>query len=670
LGGALKKEGLQGPLVLGIDTGGTYTDGVLLQYDARTLVASKKSLTTKRDLSIGVEEVIKGIPMEDPSAVKLVSISTTLATNAIAEGKSKRAALFLIGYDPELVAAFRMEGRFATPRYYYFAGGHDLYGREKQPLDMSGVLAKVHEIKHQVDALAVSSYFSPLNPEHENTIQKAVSEIGDLPVVLGHQLSTKLGSVERATTAALNASLLAVLQEFAQAVRRAMKRRGMDAPLMVVRGDGTLMSDAFASQTPVETIHSGPAASAMGGRFLSGLDNALVVDIGGTTTDIALIEKGRVAIDEQGATVSGFKTAVKAARLFTIALGGDSHIRRRPGGGIVLGPERVMPLAQLAWTHPEIEERFETLSRQGSPAPSEDWLEYWFLVRDPGERKLLKTDREKALVDMLREGPKPLPEILDRLEVRHGVQLGAGHLVRREIIGKAGLTPTDLLHVDGRFEPWNARVSASALASFCRLYSEEKTSLCTRVWDRMTETIVLAIITFLSGKKLPPSHFEDEDMGRWFFENSLRRTHPHLETRFRLRRPMIGIGAPAGIFLKDVAHALQTDLILPKHFDVANAVGAVAGSVMASEEVLVYPRVSKEGFEVLGYYVQSGNGRQVFGDREEALARARAVGSRRALGAAVQSGAHNPEVMIEERTDGLDSYRVQARALGSPRLSS
>ena len=90
---------------------------------------------------------------------------------------------------------------------------------------------------------------------------------------------------------------------------------------------------------------------------------------------------------------------------------------------------------------------------------------------------------------------------------------------------------------------------------------------------------------------------------------------------------------------------------------------------MASEEILVYPRMSKEGFEVLGYYVQSGNGRQVFGRMEEAMACARTVGRKRALREAAQSGAHNPEVMIEELTDGLDSYRIRARALGSPRLS-
>ena len=171
-------------MVLGIDTGGTYTDGVLLEYESRRVLASHKSLTTKRDFSIGIEEVIEGIHIEDPAAIRMVSISTTLATNAIAEGKGKRVALLLIGYDPELIASFKMARHFATPHYHYFAGGHDLYGREKEPLDLPAILAKVTEIKGQVDALAVSSYFSPLNPEHENRAYEAISRVCDLPVVL------------------------------------------------------------------------------------------------------------------------------------------------------------------------------------------------------------------------------------------------------------------------------------------------------------------------------------------------------------------------------------------------------------------------------------------------------------------------------------------------------
>ena len=110
-------------LVLGIDTGGTYTDGVLLAYHARQVLAAHKSLTTKRDFAIGIDSVIDGIKIEDPVGHYDGVVSTTLATNAIAEGKGKRVALFLIGYDPELIANFECRARFATPHFYYFAAG-------------------------------------------------------------------------------------------------------------------------------------------------------------------------------------------------------------------------------------------------------------------------------------------------------------------------------------------------------------------------------------------------------------------------------------------------------------------------------------------------------------------------------------------------------------------
>jgi N-methylhydantoinase A/oxoprolinase/acetone carboxylase beta subunit len=657
-----------GPLVLGIDTGGTYTDGILLDYHTRDVLASHKSLTTKRDLSIGIEAVIKNIPLKDPSAIKMVSISTTLATNAIAEGKSKRVALLLLGYDPDLIANFNMQRRFTTPHYYYFAGGHDLYGREKEGLDLPAVLNKVNEIKDQIDSIAVSGYFSPLNSEHEHRVHKAITNNCDLPVVLGHQLSTKLDSVERATTAALNASLLAVLQEFVTAVRQAMQRRQIAAPLMVVRGDGTLMSEDFAAHTPVETIHSGPAASAIGGRFLSQLDDALVVDVGGTTTDIALIQSGQVVVNEDGATVNTYKTAVKAANLFSIALGGDSQIRLNREKEVAVGPERVAPLAYLAEQYPKILDRLNILARQSAERISPDWLEYWFLMREPRNNSLLKTPRQKTLIEFLRQGPQPLPEILKHLGLLHASQIDADDLIRQEVIGKSGLTPTDLMHVEGRFTPWNTNAASLALDAFCRFRHLDPNALREQVWSQMIEKIVGAIVSFLSGKRLPPPSLPDDDIGRWFFLNSVYADHPQLETRLRLRQPIIGIGAPAGIFLKDVAEVLHTDLILPDHHEVANAVGAVAGSVMVTEEILVYPRMSKDGFNIIGYYVQVSDGRKLHDDMKEALSHARTAVQERVLEAARRAGADNPQVTVEEEKDGLDAYRIQARAMGNPRL--
>jgi N-methylhydantoinase A/oxoprolinase/acetone carboxylase beta subunit len=661
-------------LVLGIDTGGTYTDGVLLEYESRRVLASHKSLTTKRDFSIGIENVIDGIHIDDPASIRMVSISTTLATNAIAEGKGKRVALLLIGYDPDLIQKFDMAQRFATPNYYFFDGGHNLYGHEQKPLDLAAILAQVSELRGKVDALAVSAYFSPLNPEHENRAYKAIASVCDLPIVLGHQLSTRLGSVERATTAALNASLLAVLRDFVIAVRRAMERRQIDAPLMVVRGDGTLMSDEFAARTPVETIHSGPAASAIGGRFLSRLDDALIIDVGGTTTDIALIEHGQVTVSEEGATVSGFKTSVKAANLLSIALGGDSHITLGHDKEIRLGPERVTPLAYLAHQNPKVGGQIKALSMRAWAQATPDWLEYWFLLREPPD-SLLRGQREKDLVALLRGGPQPVPEILKQLGVLHVAQIGAGELMRQEIVGKAGLTSTDLMHIDGRYAVWDREAADQAWQVFCQFQFKDPDQVRQEVWRLAGEKILHAVITFLAQRSLELGDRQrslngsDGDFARWFFYNSLYQAHPYLETQVRLLQPVIGIGAPAGIFLRTVAEALHTELILPEHHEVANAVGAIAGSVMVEEELLVYPQLSRDGLEVLGYYVQAHDERHEFEELGEALAHAHGLAHERALGAALRSGADNPQVTVTELTDGLDTYRVRAKAVGNPRLA-
>jgi N-methylhydantoinase A/oxoprolinase/acetone carboxylase beta subunit len=459
------------------------------------------------------------------------------------------------------------------------------------------------------------------------------------------------------------------LQEFVVAVRRALARRQIEAPLMVVRGDGTLMSADFAAATPVETIHSGPAASAIGGRFLSRLDEALVIDVGGTTTDIALVEGGEVAVNEEGARVDGYKTAVQAANLLSIPLGGDSHIHQSKEGNLAVGPERVVPLAYLAHRYPQVQAQLKTVFHRIRTLTSSEWLEYWFLLRDPGN-EAAQTAGERDLLALLRQGPQPVPRILEQLKLFHPGQIEAGELWRREILGKAGLTPTDLLHVDGRYTPWCVEAAGVAVEIFYRFLYPSADELHRAVWRRMTEMVSGAVLTFLSQRAVPPPGRPSQaDLGRWFFDNSLYDIHPHLESRLRLRLPVIGIGAAAEIVLAGMADVLHTELVLPPHHQVANAVGAVAGSVMVAEEVLVYPRLSEEGLEVFGYYVQGRDGRTRFGDLEAALAHARQLGREGALDAARRAGADNPQVTIAEIGSGLDTYRVRAEAVGNPRLA-
>lgn len=655
-------------LVLGIDTGGTYTDGVLLDYETHQVLATHKSLTTKRDFAIGIEKVIAGIQIDDPSEIKMVSVSTTLATNAIAEGKGKRVALFLVGYDPDLIDSFQMSSQFATPFYYYFPGGHDLYGVEKKPLDLKAILEKVNEVKNKVDAIAVSSYFSPLNPEHENRARQAIASVCNLPIVLGHQLSTKLGSIERATTAALNASLLSVLQEFIIAVRRVMESRNIDAPLMVVRGDGTLMSDEFAVRTPVETIHSGPAASAIGGHFLSGIDNALILDVGGTTTDLALIINGEVTISEKGAVVSDYKTAVKAANLLSIGLGGDSHIYTNREADLLIGPERVVPLAYLAESYPRVKNQLRTLTQKSWEKSSPEWLEYWYLIRNFEDSALVNTERKRSLLHLLEKSPRSVPEIAKELGIFHVSQIGAEEMFRQEIIGKAGFTPTDIMHVDGLYSAWDVEAAKYALTAFSNYLLKDPEEVKEQIWQKINEKIIQAVITFITEQDFEASS-HSSNLSSWFFFNAIYQDHPHLKTLFELNYPIVGIGGPAKMFLEPGAKTLGTHLELPQHFQVANAVGAIAGSIMVSEEILIYPHLSSSGLDVIGYYVQSSYDRNEYEALDEALLEARKLGEEYVLSAALRSGADNPEVILTENPDGIDTYRISAQAFGKPRLS-
>lgn len=650
-------------LVLGIDTGGTFTDAVLLNYTSKDVVAKTKALTTRYDLSVGILKAIDSLPIHDSRAIKLVSISTTLATNAIAEGKGRRVALFLIGYDAELVRNFNFGERFATPHYFYFSGGHDFTGQAKESLDLEAITSKAREIATNriADVLAVSAYFSPLNPEHEQQAFEAIASVTDLPIILAHNLSKKLNSIERATTVALDASLVAVLNDFIHGVREAMHVRGIDAPLMIVRGDGTLMSADIAGRYAVETIHSGPAASAIGGRFLTGRDMALVVDIGGTTTDIVLIDKGQVIVNEEGATVGAYHTAVKAANIRSFAMGGDSQLWFDKEEQLRVGPARVVPLAYLAAEHPRVHDEILGLVHKQPTESISDSLEYWFLQRHEGS----SDPQVVRLYDLLQDGPYPLSKILTELKLIHPMQFTGYQLLKREIIGRAALTPTDLLHVRGDFTPWDVDAARTAVEAFARIRGWMTDQLVDRTFEVMTDSILTEIVQFLTGRRLLERDLftQRRDLGRWFFDNSFYPNDRYLGTDIKLRIPLIGIGAPAGIFLPRIAEALGTEFLLPEHYAVANAIGAVAGSVVTTCEAIVYTHLHE-------YIAQVDELRGKFSRLPDAMQFARTEAARQAENAALRSGAVSPYTTVEEIPNGTDSYRIKARAVGNPSFSS
>ncbi len=654
--------------IIGINTGGTYTDGVLLDYVSRKVVSAAKSVTTRQDLKIGVIKVLKKLNIKNNFNIKLVGISSTLATNTVAEGKARKVGLLLIGYDKELIEKYDLSSKIPAEITGYFKGGHNAQGAKLAALDKKGVKKWVIENQDNIDAIAVSGYFSPLNPEHEEAAFKIIKENSSLPVVMAHQLSTKLDSIKRASTASINASLVAVMQDFIQAVSFSLSELNVKAPLMIVRGDGTLMPSSEAESKPVETVLSGPAASAIGGRFLSGNGNVLVVDIGSTTTDMALVNNSRVVVTEDGARVGKCETAVEAAKIRTISLGCDSRIHYNEKNELKLGPDRVRPLSHIALHHDNVLNDFHKMQKSTILGRDPNDIEYWYM-HDPLDENTYEslTDKQKKVIDLIQK-PKRLSGLLKRVGVYHVGHLNLDDLISQGKIECAALTPTDLLHVERSLNLWDREVAKIALDYYCRIYGKTPRNFIDEVFSKIINILVEEIIIFLACQNIDPKEMPvsvDGEWGKWMLQQILHSDNHFLSIDADSRYPVVGAGSPAKHFLKRAARIVNAKFILPEFFDVANAVGAVSGSISEIREAIVFVRDSKGQYS----YIAKHEGRiKAFKEYEDCCEYAEQTARKLAREAAIKSGATDCFVEVERRVEG-SLLRFIARAIGNPKLS-
>ncbi len=662
-------------VLLGVDTGGTYTDAVALSAGSGEVIASAKALTTRADLAIGISRAIGALEGIEPSDIALVCLSTTLATNAIVEGHGGRVCLVLIGYDRELIDAFGFRHDLVVDDVVFVDGGHDVYGRAARPLDEEALVRVARERARHIDAFAVSDYLGVRNPEHELRARTLLTELTGLPVTCGHELSEDLNSVRRATTVALNARLIPLLRDLLSALRRALAERGIRAPLMLVKGDGSLMSEELARQHPVETVLSGPAASVLGARYLTGREDLLVVDMGGTTTDLAILKGGRPRSSRRGAWVGGWRTLVRAVDTRSVGLGGDSIVALERGGELRVGPERVEPLCLAAAQEGAVVEGLRRLlsperQRPGNP-------QFFSLIRRPPPSDL--TETEAQLLRFLEGGVRSLEEIAREVSwaqvyLSYPNRLEAGGFVQR-----ISFTPTDALHVLGSYGEWNreaALLGATILGRRLGMRPEELAEhVCRMVVDRVASEIVAQVAADEEGE-------EDllQSRATAFFLG--RALHPErgstLQVSCHLRLPIAAVGAPVRAYFPQLASRLEAELLIPEHAGVANAIGAASGGVVQSVEVVVEPEYVVGG--IASYRVYSSAAWREFGTLEEALAYAAEAGRELAMSAARRAGAE--EIVVhEERQEQQGSLaepgdslylgtRLRFTAAGRPRLAA
>jgi len=581
-------------LGLGIDAGGTCTDAVLFDFRREEVVEKAKARTTPWDLRVGIDEALDRLDAERLRRADLVAISTTLATNAIVEGRGQKVGLLImppyglfdpadIAHRPIAILDARME----------------IDGTEIAPVSAEQVRGIARDLieNHGVGAFAVAGYASHNNPSHEIRVRDILRGETRLPVTCGHEVSEGLNYRIRAATAALNARIIPCLEDLLENVQASLARRRIDAPQTVVKSDGSLIGVAAARQRPIETILSGPAASVAGGGYLAGARDAMVVDIGGTTTDTATIEGGLVRTCEEGASIGGWRTHVRALDMRTLGLGGDSQIVREKGR-VHIGPRRVAPVSWLLARRPEAAEALDWIERHADDFSTSTRGADLLAANGRPHRPALG-EAEARIVELLSQRPHSLDELARRMGCAAWQFLPLGRLEARCLIQPCGLTPTDLLHVAGRIELWDVDAARRLCGLFARLSGTRREDFAERVLRQAVRKLAVELIKKQLDGRIDPDEIDRSPAAMALIDNSLDGGSDGWRVRVSLGRPIVGIGAPVHCFLPQAAELLGTEAVIPPHADVASAVGAVTSSVSVQKQVRIAPN-DRGGYAVHG----------------------------------------------------------------------
>ncbi len=660
--GVRGREDMTGSVMIGIDAGGTYTDAVLIRMNTdpgkdekpMTVLASGKALTTYPDPIGGIRNVLDLFDPEMLKAAGKVCVSTTFATNAVLEKNIAPVGLVLIGEQKE--PDDRVGCRIKV------AGGYDHNGKEAAELDEESIRAFVGKTKDSVSAYAVSAVFGVFNTEHEIRAKQIITEMTGYPVVCGHELTRSLGAHERALTSYLNASLLPVAKSFTDAVVSEVRSRGIGGKIMMIKCNGASADLSDVMEKPVETVFSGPAASLTGAAVLSGHETCIAADIGGTSTDVSMITEGFPEISESGAMVAGWQTKVRALKIETVALGGDSHVRLLPDDDltqaphknagnlqseeetvdtefrnpvishtrneIIIGPGKVIPLCRASVMYPGF---LKTLRLRWVPhnqVITEFIQPTMFYVKN--EICPVLTDEEESWLSRLGTEPAAVSEkVWEKTYIPPEI---LSSLIRKRAVSVIGFTPTDALHVLGDFTEWDEKASEAGAVLIANLLGMNKVDFCRFIKRKVVLSIATELIHFMDGK-----------VSREKIMNFLERNE---HVFFSTDIPIVLIGASAEAYREDLEKLLRSKVTVPEEYDVGNAVGTLFGKLSRRIDLDINISVSetKAGYVEKDVCIFTEDGPFRFRTSEEAVDFAKTY-SRRKITEYIERNGGRPETV-------------------------
>jgi N-methylhydantoinase A/oxoprolinase/acetone carboxylase beta subunit len=652
----------------------------VLVNNADQVVAGVKALTTHSDLAVGIGSALTQLPRSELASVGLVSLSTTLATNAVVEGQGAPVGLILVGYSSAQAERAHLEQIVRDGHLLLLDGGHDATGSESAPLDLDTARRAVIEWHSKISAIGVSGIFGVRNPTHEIELREMIRAQTNLPITCGHELASSLDAPRRAVTVAINASLIPFISKLIRSVQKILGDLSISAPLMVVKGDGSLVRAEIALQRPVETVISGPAASVIGACHLSRSQTAIITDMGGTTTDIAIVTDGQPDISDQAALIGDWRPMVETIRVLSVGLGGDSEARFKGGQGLALGPRRVIPMSLLGHQFPEV---LADLKAQLSAPPTPRSNRFALQLHVDQSQLTQMSPIEREVWKRLAEGPLEM----ERLSQENRQQTKAiATLVRKGIVIYSGFTPSDAAHV----------------LQYTNHWSEKSAELAAKIWAKQMRH-VYGWGTFEAGDAKTPSRVVHEMVIRQIMNNLVntclsvegndehptdlqrvseiltgwltgeRGTNSKLfSVHFQKDRKLVAVGAPAHLYYPDVSRNLGMNLEIPAHANAANAVGAVVGSVTQREHMSITQ-------PTLGLFrVHDEQGPADFTLLKEAIQFAESVTATRARIKARNAGAATIELVTEHIQTSVEpddlseevffECRVTSTATGRPSM--
>lgn len=645
---------------IGIDTGGTCTDAVIYDMETKEILAAGKTLTTKTNLEIGIAKALDQLPEALLRQADSLALSTTLATNACVENKGCRAKLLIIGTSPDIIANLKRElsahGISDMSQLIVLdARPENIFSKPYDP-DWADLEARIPELFSDCDSVGIVQAYPKANGgRFELTALRLLKKHLTIPLTIAYDISKEVDFLRICASTLLNARLMPLIAEFLRAIRHVMARRGLNIPILIVRSDGVLMSEEMARSCPVETLLCGPAASVVGGMSLTGADDAIVLDMGGTTTDIAMIRHRDPIMADDGIMIGPYRTTVKGVDARAVSLGGDTAVRFDKKG-LYLDGARIIPISILAASHPSVAVALKDLADSDRPHTRMSH-EFYVLQRDISGRPGF-TQEEYKICDALKDGPLIASALLKRI----GTDIYTVNTKRLEqegIVIKSGITPTDMMVLKGDLTLYDPTAAEHALKFIALNTKIPAESIPDMVYELVIKAMYKHLGAFLLHQQYPgrKSAFAPENTEALLdalYEQARFRKGNVAGLSLTTELPLVGIGAPIHVFLPTVAELFGTKAILSEYSHVANALGAACAQRVARLDVHVY--VNTIDPHMGGFYVMADCKKRLFGELSDSIdfARQTAEADIRKL-ATVQGLGDDPEITLSVEHNLFDN---------------